>query len=645
MAANLIRVMLAGNPNTGKSVFFNRLTGIGVISSNYPGTTVEVLRGKTKVDGVEIEVLDLPGTYSLGSETEDQQVATRAMLEEDGVIVDIVDASRLKRNLYLTLQLIEMGKPLVIALNMMDEARKRGMVIDVAKLSSMLGVPVVPAIAVRGKGVREALEAAIRVWEDRRSPMRIEYSPRAEKLIKPIEAALEQRREALSLKASPRGVAIKLIEGDPLIVKAISERTPDIVELAKKIQAEASRLGASLTVWIAEERYRIIDRILKEAVVEEAHAELPLGEKLDAIVLSPIAGPIALSMVLASMILALIYAGGFIEELMVSAWQLLASPILSWSRNTLSPPAAAAIEGFSLGVEAALAVAVPYILVFYVLLAILEDVGYLPRIAYLTDNLMHKLGLHGRAIIPLVLGYGCNVPSILATRTLETRRERVIASFLSTMIPCSARTAVIVGFLGSYYGIKAALAVYLIDLAVVYTSGLLLNRLLKGERAGLVMELPPYRVPSPLPVISKTWLRFKSFMDTALPLLVAGSIALSLLSYYGLTDPLSAAISPFIAGLLKLPKETAIPLLFGVLRKEMTLEMLVVAFRTSDLSAVMSFQQAMVFTAVTTLYVPCIATVAVLIREIGVKEAAIAILLNILIATLIGTLLAIGLNI
>ena len=639
----MIKVMLAGNPNTGKSVFFNRLTGIGVISSNYPGTTVEILRGKTRVDGLEVEVLDLPGTYSLGSETEDQQVATRAMLEEDGVIVDIVDASRLKRNLYLTLQLIEMGKPLVVALNMMDEARKRGIVIDVAKLSSALGVPVVPAIAVRGKGVREAIEEAIKVWSRKLPPARIEYSQHFEKLIKPIEEALEEKKAALGLKASPRGIAIKLLEGDMLVTKLISEKAPDVAELARRIQIEASRLGASLTVWIAEERYKLIDRLLKEAMIE-APTGLALGEKLDAIVLSPIAGPIALILVLASAVLALIYAGGLIEELMVSAWQLLASPLLSWSRATLSPLVAAAIEGFSLGVEAALAVAIPYILVFYVLLAILEDVGYLPRVAYLTDNLMHKLGLHGRAIIPLVIGYGCNVPAILATRTLETRRERIIASFLSTMVPCSARTAVIVGFLGSYYGIEAAIAVYLIDLAVVFTSGLLLNRLLKGERAGLVMELPPYRAPSPLPIISKTWLRFKSFMDTALPLLVAGSIALSLLDYYELTGLFSAAVSPLIVGLLRLPRETAVPLLFGILRKEMTLEMLVVAFRTSNLSAVMSFQQALVFTAVTTLYVPCIATIAVLIKEIGLREAAIAILLNILLATLVGMLLAMGLN-
>ena len=640
--SNVVKILLAGNPNTGKSVFFNRITGIGVIVSNYPGTTVELMEGRTKFNGREITVIDLPGTYSLGAGSMDERVARAAILEEKpAVVINIVDAANLERNLYLTLQLLELQTPVVVALNMVDEARKRGIEIDHEKLSKLLGVPVIPTIATRGEGIRKVVDTALKVFDRKLiiHPMKVQYGRDIEAIIQKLEKIVEERLKTFPRNMRSRAVSILLLEGDPEIVEEIRKIDEEVARIARDFARKIEELhGEPASLRIAKERYGVAHSIAK-AVTTKYEKKVLLRDKLDILTTNIYTGfPIMIG-VWISLFALLLYGGSFLEELIVFGWESYIAPLIEKELSYIIPNTFiyhVVSRGLILGLEAGLAVVVPYVTLFYIALAILEDTGYLTRMAYLMDNFMHKVGLHGRAIIPLIAGYGCNVPAIMGTRVLETRRERVLAAFLITLIPCSARTVVILGLIGQYIGLLAVLSIYALNLGIVAISGLFLNRIIKGEIVGLVMELPPYRIPHPVPVLKKTWIRFREFVYIAFPLLILGSLILSSLEYSGALQPIASLMSPIVVGVLGLPALTGITLFFGVLRKEMTLEMLIVIFGTTDFLAIMNITQMIVFTIVVTLYFPCIATFAVLGKELGWKTATLIAISTIILAIAIG---------
>jgi len=637
-----VKILLAGNPNTGKSVFFNRITGIGVIVSNYPGTTVELMEGKTSFNGREITVIDLPGTYSLGAGSMDERVARAAILDEKpAVVINIVDAANLERNLYLTLQLLELQIPVVVALNMIDEARKRGIEIDHKKLSELLGVPVIPTIATRGEGIRKVVETALKVFDGRLTilPVKIRYGQDIEAIIQELEKKLKGHLKTFPKNMDSRTVSILLLEGDPEIVEEIRKINKKVVDIAKNFARKIEELhGESASLRIAKERYGVANSIAK-AVTTRYERKVLLRDKLDFLTTNVYTGfPIMIG-VWISLFALLLYGGSFLEELIVFGWEGYIAPLIEKGLAYIIPDIfiyQIVSRGLILGLEAGLAVVVPYVTLFYITLAILEDTGYLTRMAYLMDNLMHKVGLHGRAIIPLIAGYGCNVPAVMGTRVLETRRERILAAFLITLIPCSARTVVILGLIGQYIGLLAVLSIYALNLGIVAISGFFLNRIIKGETIGLVMELPPYRIPHLIPVLKKTWIRFREFVYVAFPLLILGSLALSVLEYSGTLHPIASIMSPIVVKMLGLPALTGITLVFGVLRKEMTLEMLIVLFGTTDFLAIMNITQMIVFTIVVTLYFPCIATFAVLGKELGWKIATLIAISTIILAIILG---------
>jgi len=294
--------------------------------------------------------------------------------------------------------------------------------------------------------------------------------------------------------------------------------------------------------------------------------------------------------------------------------------------------------GLIQGIAGILTVMIPYILVFFIALAILEDTGYLPRMAFVMDSAMHKIGLHGRAVVPMLGGFGCNVPAIMATRVLTTKRERRIASFLTTMIPCSARTAVILGTVGVFLGIKYALVIYGMILAMIFVVGWLLNRWLPGQVSGMIMEMPPLRRPMARPVLYKTWLRMKHFVYIAVPLLLVGSFVIGILHVSGVLNSITEPLAPFTTGLLGLPAVTIIPLIYGFIRKEGALVLLVSLAGPAGLASLMNPLQFFVFALVVAIYVPCIATVAVLARELGRKDAIAISAGTFLLAVLVGGL-------
>jgi ferrous iron transport protein B len=632
---------LAGTPNVGKSAIFHQITGADVIVSNYPGTTVELTEGRVRHGKYDVRVVDLPGIYSLGAVSDDELVARRAILEQKpDIIANIVDASNLGRSLYLTLQLVEMDYPMLVVLNMHDIAMKKGIKIDPRSLSKKLGVPVVPTVAIRGENVRVAFNKAIEVATKKRRPQKvIPMGKDLERAVGELDRSIRKNLARTPLGLPTRSLAVKLLEGDAHLIEALAhEPGSDAVlkkayKLARDIKAQH---GEPPAFRIARERHGIANIISREAT-EYVTMKPTLSEKMSEVMTRPKTGIPIMIAVFAALILILIYGGGFLDRVLTDGWSAVTSGLSSSLQNSGAVGQVLNI-GLIQGIAGILTVMIPYILVFFIALAVLEDTGYLPRMAFVMDSAMHKIGLHGRAVVPMLGGFGCNVPAIMATRVLATKRERRIASFLITMIPCSARTAVILGTVGFFLGVKYALVIYGIILAMIFIVGWLLNRWLPGQVSGMIMEMPPLRRPMLKPVLYKTWLRMKHFVYIAVPLLLVGSFVIGILHVSGVLNSITGPLAPFTTGLLGLPAVTIIPLIYGFIRKEGALVLLVSIAGTSNLLAFMSPLQIFVFALVVAIYVPCIATVAVLAKELGWKDAIAISAGTFLLAVLVGGL-------
>jgi ferrous iron transport protein B len=404
-------------------------------------------------------------------------------------------------------------------------------------------------------------------------------------------------------------------------------------KLARDIKVQH---GEPAAFRIARERHGIANIFSREAT-KYVTIKPTLSEKMSEVMTRPRTGIPIMIAVFATLLLLLIYGGGFLENVLVNGWNALTSGVSSTLINSGGLGQVLNI-GLIQGIAGILTVMIPYILIFFLAFAVLEDTGYLPRMAFVMDSAVHKIGLHGRAVVPMLGGFGCNVPAIMATRVLTTKRERRIASFLITMTPCSARTAVILGTVGVFLGIKYALVIYGIILVMIFIVGWLLNRWLPGRVSGMIMEMPPLRRPMLRPVLYKTWLRMKHFVYIAVPLLLVGSFVIGALHVSGVLSSITGPLAPFTTGLLGLPAVTIIPLIYGFIRKEGALVLLVSIAGTSNLLAFMSPLQIFVFALVAAIYVPCVATIAVLVRELGWKDAIAISAGTFLLAVVVGSL-------
>jgi len=638
--ARRLRVALAGNANVGKSVIFNQLTGLNQVVGNWPGKTVERAEGNLHFKGYDIHVIDLPGIYSLSAFSIEEIVSRDYIaVEKPDVIIDVVDASALERNLYLTIQLLELETPMVMALNQMDYAAKKGIRIDVEKLSERLGIPVVPTVAVAGRGINELLSTVVAVASGEISlkPLKIRFGAEIEEKVQRIQEVVEQKLPDLCAVYPARWVAAKLLEKDEDVAEKVKRYAggEEVLKCAEKLASELEKMhGEPSPVVLASERYSIASKIAKDVTVIETPPRISWEQRLDAITTHKILGyPILVGVVLA--MFSLIFIGGSflstVLESLLGNVSLHIENILTFMPHEIEK---LIVDGIFGGIVAGVTIALPYVVPFYIILALLEDSGYLPRAAFLMDNLMHKIGLHGKAFIPLILGYGCSVPACIGCRIMETNRERLIAAFAVTLIPCAARTVVILGLVGRYVGLHAALALYILDLALVFIVGRVAFKVLPGEPVGLIMEVPPYKKPALKAVLTKTWSRTKDFVYIAFPIIVAGSLAITALNIAGLMDYAAAGIKPFTTGWLGLPEEAIIPLIFGVLRKELALILLAELVPLETLSPV----QMITFTLVVMVYIPCIATVAALVREFGWRKALTMALVNVALALFIGGL-------
>ncbi|MCS7098281.1 MAG: ferrous iron transport protein B [Candidatus Methanomethyliaceae archaeon] len=631
MKSSDVVIALVGNPNVGKSTLFNNLTGLNQTIGNWPGKTVEVARGTLVYENKKIEIIDLPGTYSLTSYSEEEVITRDYILSNEAdVIINVVDATALERNLFLTLQLMEMNAPLIIALNMVDEATKKGLEIKVDELEKILEVPIIPIIATSGAGVAELIRASL---SKPKKTKRLKYGKEIEDYIsKVIDLLKDVYKEQYPIE----WVAIKVLEGDPIITAKIEDK---IIRKIKLIIEEMEKIhGEPSSVIIASERYSLIHRIINNTVKLHAAPKISLSERIDGIITHPTIGYLILVITFLSIFSIIFSLGGIISEEL----NILFESIINYLRAMLSniDPILLhlLLNGILLGIGAGISIIIPYVFLFYLLLSILEDTGYLPRAAFLLDSFMHKIGLHGKAFIPILLAYGCSVPACMGCRIMETWRERLILGATIILIPCSARTVIILGLVGHYVGILAALMIFIIDIIIVVTLAKILFKLLPGRAVGLIMEIPPIRMFKLSSIIKKTWIKTKDFIYIAFPLIVAGSLIISTAEIYGLIDPIVSAISPITVGLLGLPLETGIAFIFGFLRKELALIMLATYLGSMDFSIFMNSTQMIIFAIVMTLYIPCIATLSALIKEFGWKRALMIAAMNISLALIVGSI-------
>jgi ferrous iron transport protein B len=626
---------LAGQPNCGKSTIFNETAGYRSVSANPPGATAAYTKGDVHLLGRTYSLVDLPGVYSLTSLDPASRETQRYLLDRKvDAIINVVDASVLSRSLELTLQLIELEIPMLICLNMMDEAERKGIFIDVEKLGERLGLPVVITVANKGRGIRELFWESLKAARRKQIGRHQAGSRDVERVIEKLRTLLERGLPS-SVKLSRHLLATKLLENDPyfesLLVRGNSGLLSEVRGLRRALERTHGRPPDEV---IASERHGL-SMSLAESVSVVRKPKVRLMDRLDDALMHNVWGYVFLGLFLFLFFNLVFRSGVFLEKPLIQAFSALTEGLPS-----LIPKGSAAfavVNGALLGLGGGLAIVVPYLVPFLLGFSFFEDLGYLPRTAFLLDAFMHRIGLHGSAVIPAVLGYGCNVPAVMATRILESPRDRFIATVAAVMVPCSARMTVIFGLVGVFLGGRAALSIFLLNLFVIAATGAVLSRMLPEATPGMVMEIPPYRIPNARTLLVKTWLRLKDFIYYSWPLLILGSMTLGLIEFFHWTSPINGFLSP-LTGLLGLPAVLGIPLVFGLLRKELSMLMLFQAIGTQNAAAVLSPQQIYVFTIFVVFYIPCLGTIGALLRQIGSKRTLAVILMSLFLSVGLGVI-------
>jgi ferrous iron transport protein B len=633
-----MRIAFIGQPNCGKSTIFNYYSGYKAVVSNFPGTTVKYTESQVVVDGEEVSCVDLPGVYSLTSTDQAELNARNFLLKGEAadVIVNVIDASLLSRSLELTLELMSLERPLVVALNMMDEADRKGIRINIHKLSTLLGVPVVPTIGATGRGLTGLLKTAIETARHQVRPAAVVFSRDVEEEIAELSDLMDPAL-AQDLSLPWRFFLVKLLEDDPYLleeVEARSEAALPLVRNHQKILAQSH--GRPPEIVIASERHALSVNLFEQVAKVTPAEKPPWRDRLDRVATHRFWGYVILVLVMGLFFQVVFRLGQYAEEYLMSYLDLAQKAAQGWlGAHSLGYYLMG--EGFLLGLFGGIAIVLPYLLPFLVGLSLLEDSGYLPRVAFLMDNLMHLLGLHGKSIIPFILGYGCSVPAVMAARILESPRDRLVVALLSTLIPCSARSVLIFALVAYALGPYWALGVYFFNLLIIALLGRISTWLLPEVSPGLLMEIPEYRRPTWRNVWRKTWWSLKDFIVVAWPILIAGSLVLSLLKFYGLDVDLNSALSP-LTGLLGLPAVVGTTLIFGIMRKELSLVMLNEALGTTQLQTVLTPTQLLTFTIFVLFYIPCASTIAALSREVGWKGAAAGVIGSLALALVLGLL-------
>ncbi len=624
------RVALIGQPNCGKSALFNAIAGYKANSSHFPGTTVEILTSDVIYKNETFELVDLPGSYSLSPFDKAEEVNTLFILKENfDLIINVIDASILNRSLELTIEILDIGKPTIVVLNMMDEAKKKGIKIDIEKLSSILGVPVIPTIALYGEGVDNLLNNVIELLKNPKKNKPITLNSTIEAIANKLSSYFKDREEK-------RFIAFKGIEW-PELKNYIKIPKEFFVEI-EKINEEIEKIyGRDIKEFIFSERHHLSMKIAEEVVKVSHIIEKTMEEKIDKILYHPFWGYIIFLLSFILVLLLIFKIGGLLEEIFVYPFDILSAKFQSIKAAKILKPL---INGTLEGTMGAIGVIVPFMVPVIFFISLFEETGFLARSAFLFDSFMHKIGLHGKSIPPLIMGFGCNVPAISATRIIESERDRIITALLIPFIPCSARTIIISALVSKFLGVWWALFIYLISIVIAILISLIASKLIKYPAPGLIMEIPGFKIPSMRNVLIKTWLQLKPFLFYAVPILILGSIFIEYFKLYGAEGIINGILRP-ITYVLNLPPQTGFTLIFGFLRKELALLMLgqSLGVKITEITSVLTPLQILSFTIFTTLYVPCLATLLIIKKEFNGKIATISLILNVGVALLVTTII------
>ncbi len=624
-----IHVALAGQPNVGKSTIFNLLTGLNQHVGNWPGKTVEQKIGTTVHADVTLDIVDLPGTYSLTANSPEELIAREYILtQRPDVIVAIADAAILERSLYLVAELVQLGVPLVVGLNMLDVATQHGTLIDTAKLSEAVGVPVVNLVAAKKIGINQLVQATIQASRSSTIPQDLPALPG------PAEAA-HAEIERLIAPGLPEvyplhWAALKLLEHDAALIEQLRDWLDPI---ARAQLEQVWQVNADAPVVIAGERYVWIARAVKAAVIRRPTASALLTARIDRVATHPVLGLGVLAGSLGLLFLLTYTVGAPIQEWL----DVTIIGGLSHAASTLLSNAPAWLQSFViggvLGGVGTVLTFTPILIIFFAGLAMLEDVGYMARAAYLMDGFMRLMGLHGKSFLPLFLGFGCNVPSVAGTRVIEAPRARLLTILIMPLVPCTARLAVVAFMTPVFFGVAAplvALGLVLLSLIILGIVGALLNRtVLKGERSAFIMEMPLYHRPNARTIGLLVWQRtigfvkhagslilIMSLIGWALATLPTGQIETSILGSFG------KALEP-IGAQLGLSWQLLVALLASFIAKENSIATLGILYgtgeNTANLAAALSRAivpaAALSFLVVQVLFIPCVATVGAIRQE------------------------------
>ena len=627
-------IIFLGQPNCGKSTLFNAIAGLKSETSNFPGTTVKHTHSKVNILGRVLNIIDLPGAYTLNPTDDAENVAlSHLFVEKPDLIINVIDASILARSLELTLELIELEYPMVVALNMMDLAEKKGINIDPEKLESLLGVPVVTTIASHGRGIKELLDTALDCLDRCRKPHQITWTKDVSDKIEELAGRLPAD---FPIVANKRFTAVKMIEAGRLLFdKMLGEINPELKGHLDRIRADLERMhNVPAYEVISAERHHLAFKLFEASSEVKRGKQISALERVDDILMHPLLGYLILIAVFLAFFLIIFKVGNPVEEFLlepITQFRGYLSAVLG--RNLLFYIA----DGLLQGVGGGVAIVLPYFVPLLFLMSFLEDIGYLPRAGFLMDTFMHRMGLHGKSISPFVLGFGCNVPAIMSTRMLESRRDRVITSLLIPFIPCSARTTIVLALVAFYLGPFWALGFYAFNILLVAVLGRFLSLFYKEPSPGLILEIPSLKVPSLANIAKKTYAQLVSFVKFAWPVLIVGSVILGLMQFTHLDRVVNVILSPFFEKMLGLPEELGVTMVFGFLRKELSLIMMLQALGVDyhNLMSVISREQLIIFTVFISFFIPCLSTVAIIWKEIGKKEAVLSMGLNIGVASLI----------
>jgi len=634
LARESYSIALSGNPNVGKTTVFNAITGSRQHVGNWPGVTVECKAGKKRFRGVDLEFVDLPGTYSLTAYSADEVVTRDYIIDKrPDVVVQVVDASNMERNLYLTTQLMELGTRVVIALNMVDIADARGDTIDTARMEEFLEIPVVKTVGSKGEGIDELMRVVLD--EARLGPHHeheVGYGEELEETIADLVRILARDRK-IKARYPLRWVAVKLLEGDENVLAKL-EGSP----VEKRVRAFLKTVDqVDIEAVMADKRYEAINAVLPQ-VCTRCVIRMSPSDMIDRVLTNKYLGiPIFLALMWGAFELTFTVAAPFMSMIDIGLGHL-ASAIHA---NVAHAGLASLLADGILGGVGFVLIFMPNIFILFLMLAILEDSGYMSRAAFIMDRLMYKLGLHGKSFIPMLMGFGCNVPAIMATRSIEDRKDRLITILVNPFMACGARLPVFILFAGAFFGRTAGAVVfslYVLGIAVaIVTAKLLRTTLLKGRPAPFIMELPPYRLPTVRTSVLHMWDHGRMYLKKAGTIILLGAIIMWFLASYpaGVTygsgssyaGQIGRVIAPFFAP-IGLDWRIAVALLFGFFAKEFVVGSLGVlygvgdtdsgaitdALRTESGMAPINAYGAMVFTL---LYLPCLATVSVIRKETG----------------------------